>query len=128
MATAYADAVVYYTRWTEKTHCQCTTGLTVKKKGRQVHVRERRTYLYSSAPMMPFKRADARQKLNVWQNSSLLLAALITFLLALTRDDLTQHHHTITIHESNTGQALAILERVAHKWLLRLEAALRHLV
>merc|ERR1739836_359887 len=62
------------------------------------------------------------------QNHSLLLASSSTLLLALARDDLAQHHNTIAVHESDTGQALAILERVTHQWLLRCEAALGHLV
>merc|ERR1712203_897741 len=59
---------------------------------------------------------------------SLLLAACRALLLALARNDLAQHHHTVAVHESDTGQALAILESVANQRLLRLETALRHLV
>merc|ERR1711972_432140 len=61
---------------------------------------------------------------------SLLLAtgSARRIVLALARDDLTKHHHAIAVHECNTGEALAILEGVAHKGLLWLEAALRHLV
>merc|ERR1712070_454273 len=61
--------------------------------------------------------------------SSLLLATLdgcISLLLA--RNDLAQHDHTVAIHECDTGKAFAILEAVAHKRLLRHEAALGHLV
>merc|ERR1712025_225191 len=58
----------------------------------------------------------------------LFLASLIAFLLAFARNDLAQHHHSVAVHESNTGQSLAILECVAHKWLLWLKAALSHLV
>merc|ERR1712207_79105 len=62
--------------------------------------------------------------------SSLLLATgtASRVVLALARDDLAKHHHTISIHEGDSGEALAILEGVAHQRLLRLEAALRHLV
>merc|ERR1712099_89333 len=59
---------------------------------------------------------------------SLLLATSTTLLLALASNDLAKHHHTDAIHECNTGQALAILEGVAHERLLRHEAALGHLV
>merc|ERR1712003_494386 len=59
---------------------------------------------------------------------SLLLAALVALLLALTRDHFSQHDNPVAVHESNTRQALAILESIADKWLLWLEAALSHLV
>merc|ERR1712217_753642 len=63
-------------------------------------------------------------------SASLLLAASATsrVVLALARDDLAKHHHTIAIHEGDAGETLAILEGVAHQGLLGLEAALRHLV
>merc|ERR1712176_635777 len=60
--------------------------------------------------------------------SSLLLASAGGLLLALTGDDLAQHHHTVSIHECHARQALAILEGVAHQGLLWCEAALGHLV
>merc|ERR1712070_1292543 len=61
--------------------------------------------------------------------ASLLLATLVGCIsLLLARDDLAQHDHTVAIHECDTGQALAILEAVAHKRLLGHEAALGHLV
>merc|ERR1712154_408764 len=59
---------------------------------------------------------------------SLLLATGTSLLLALTRDDLSKHYHTVAIHEGHSRQTLAILEGVAHQRLLRLEAALSHLV
>merc|ERR1712060_903635 len=59
---------------------------------------------------------------------SLLLAAGTALLLALAGDHLAKHHHTVTVHERHAGQALAILEGVAHQRLLWLEAALSHLV
>merc|ERR1740123_2698929 len=59
---------------------------------------------------------------------SLFLAASSALLLALARDDLAQHDHTVAVHEGDTREALTILEGIAHEWLLRLEAALRHLV
>merc|ERR1712056_124942 len=59
---------------------------------------------------------------------SLFLATCGALLLALAGDDLAQHRHTIAVHESDAGQALAILEGVANQRLLRLEAALRHLI
>ena len=62
------------------------------------------------------------------QKHSLLFATLVALFLALTRDNLAQHDNTITIHESNTGEAFAIFERIANKWLLWLETALRHFV
>merc|ERR1711972_757590 len=63
------------------------------------------------------------------KRSSLFLATCCCFLLlSLTRHDLAKHHHSVSIHEGNARQALAILECVAHERLLWLEAALRHLV
>merc|ERR1711920_637743 len=60
---------------------------------------------------------------------SLLLAATArSVFLALARNDLAEHHHAVAIHESDAGEALAILEGVANQGLLRLEAALSHLV
>merc|ERR1712186_149091 len=62
------------------------------------------------------------------QCSLLLATSTATLFLALAGDDLAKHHHTIAIHEGNAREALAILEGVADQWLLRLEAALSHLV
>merc|ERR1712187_73947 len=59
---------------------------------------------------------------------SFLLAARATLLLALTAHDFAQHHDTIAVNESNARETLAVLESVAHQWLLRLEGAFRHLV
>merc|ERR1712060_505020 len=59
---------------------------------------------------------------------SLLLASTSGFLFTLARDDLAQHHYTISIHECHTRQSLAILEGVAHQGLLRCKAALGHFV
>merc|ERR1712039_886177 len=58
---------------------------------------------------------------------SLLLAAT-DILLALAGDDFSKHDDTVAIHEGNARETLAVLEAVAHKWLLWLEAALSHLV
>merc|ERR1739844_591514 len=60
------------------------------------------------------------------QRSSLFLAA--TLLLALAGNHLPKHDHAVAVHEGDTRQSLAILEGVANQWLLRLEAALCHLV
>merc|ERR1719198_82593 len=60
------------------------------------------------------------------QGKSLLLLGLLD--LALAGDDLSEHDNTVAIHEGDTGEALAVLEGVAHEGLLRLEAALSHLV
>merc|ERR1719222_1062740 len=60
------------------------------------------------------------------QGKSLLLLGLLD--LALAGDDLSEHDNTVAVHEGDTGEALAVLEGVAHKGLLRLEAALSHLV
>merc|ERR1712050_47139 len=60
--------------------------------------------------------------------SSLLLASASGLLLALTGDDLAQHHHTVSIHECHARQTLAILEGIAHQGLLWCKAALGHLV
>mmetsp|Transcript_73712 Transcript_73712/g.208779 ORF Transcript_73712/g.208779 Transcript_73712/m.208779 type:complete len:344 (-) Transcript_73712:164-1195(-) len=59
---------------------------------------------------------------------SLLLATGRRVLLALTGDNLAQHDHAVAVHEGDSRKTLAVLEGVADKWLLRLEAALRHLV
>merc|ERR1719359_1432688 len=58
----------------------------------------------------------------------LLLAAGTTVSLLLAAGDLAKHDHTVAIHEGNAGKTLAVLEAVADKRLLRLEAALSHLV
>merc|ERR1712066_12070 len=58
----------------------------------------------------------------------LLLATSSCFLLPLTCSHLTQHDDTVAVHESNSRQPFAILERVAYERLLRLECTLRHLV
>merc|ERR1712028_107833 len=60
--------------------------------------------------------------------SLLLGTSLIAFLLALAGHNLSKHHHTVAIHESNAREALAILEGVGNEWLLRLEGAFGHLV
>merc|ERR1711964_410094 len=60
--------------------------------------------------------------------SSLLLGSTCRVLLPLARDDLAKHHHAVAIHEGNPREALAILEGIADERLLRLEAALGHLV
>merc|ERR1712061_106800 len=87
------------------------------------------------APLQPCPRSrnggHARSKTTHGRaRSSLLLAAGTTsgVVLALTRDDLAQHHYAVAIHKGNSGEALAVLEGVADQGLLRLEAALRHLV
>merc|ERR1712228_729152 len=59
---------------------------------------------------------------------SLLLAAGRALFLTLARDHLAKHHHAVTVHEGDAREALAILEGVADERLLRLKAALRHLV
>merc|ERR1711957_1039597 len=61
-------------------------------------------------------------------NFSLLLAAASSIFLALARDDLAQHHHAVAVHEGHPRETLAVLESVAHEGLLRLEAALCHLI
>merc|ERR1712039_914337 len=60
--------------------------------------------------------------------ASLLLATASAILLSLARDDLAQHDHAVAVHKGDAGEALAILEGVAYQRLLRLEAALSHLV
>merc|ERR1712078_666118 len=59
---------------------------------------------------------------------SLLLSTSCGLFLPLARHYLTKHDDTVAIHESNTREALAILEGVADEWLLRLEGTLGHLV
>merc|ERR550537_569835 len=70
------------------------------------------------------RTADVRQN----KVNCLLLLAAGTFLTSLASDDLAKHNHAVAVHEGDTGEALAVLEGVADKRLLRLEAALRHLV
>merc|ERR1711865_408908 len=60
--------------------------------------------------------------------SFLLAACLVAFLTSLAGDHLSKHDTAVSIHEGNTRETLAILESVAHKWLLRLEGHLSHLV
>merc|ERR1711862_259646 len=62
------------------------------------------------------------------RTGSLLLATGGALLLALARDHLAQHADSVAVHEGHAGQALAILEGVGNQRLLRLEAALGHLV
>merc|ERR1712139_384193 len=60
--------------------------------------------------------------------SLLLAASLFTFLLCLARDHLSKHHDAIAIHECDAGEALAVLEGVAHEWLLRCKGAFGYFV
>merc|ERR1719352_488631 len=62
------------------------------------------------------------------EHSLLLATGTATLFLALARDDFAKHHHAVAVHEGDAGEALAILEGVADQGLLRLEAALCHLV
>merc|ERR1712014_554790 len=71
---------------------------------------------------------DKRMSIELHKQYSLLLAASSSLGLLLAARHFAQHHDTVTVHESDTRKALAILEAVAHQRLLRLEAALRHLV
>merc|ERR1712070_1184214 len=74
---------------------------------------------------------DLRSKQNLCsteRTDSLLLATLITIGLLLASGHLAKHDNTVAIHEGNTREALAVLEAVANKGLLWLEAALSHLV
>merc|ERR1712150_277524 len=59
---------------------------------------------------------------------SLFLATSGTFLFTLARDDLPEHDDTVSVHEGDTREAFTIFESVAHQRLLRLEAALGHLI
>merc|ERR1712205_277893 len=59
---------------------------------------------------------------------SLLLATRTSIGLLLDGGNLAQHDDTVAVHERDARKTLAILEAVAHKRLLRLEAALSHLV
>merc|ERR1712087_891575 len=60
---------------------------------------------------------------------SLLLATSdILVVLPLARNDLAKHHYAIAVHEGNAREAPTVFECVAHERLLRLKAALRHLV
>merc|ERR1712178_630651 len=68
------------------------------------------------------------RSLKLDNRSLLLTTTFVRLVLLFARDDLSQHDHTITVHECNTRQALAILERIAHERLLRLEVAFSHLV
>merc|ERR1719352_702972 len=59
---------------------------------------------------------------------SLLLAAGTSIGLLLDRGDLAKHNDTVAVHERHARKTLAVLEAVAHERLLRLEAALSHIV
>merc|ERR1719322_585778 len=59
---------------------------------------------------------------------SLFLATSCGILLPFARNHLAKHHHAVAIHEGDAGEALAVLEGVAHQRLLGLEAALGHFV
>merc|ERR1712060_1030310 len=61
-----------------------------------------------------------------FRSADLLLLGLED--LRLDRDDLSQHNNTVSVHESDTGETLAVLERVSDQGLLRLEGDLSHLV
>merc|ERR1712176_1491508 len=85
----------------------------------------------SGKPWLPddtFADTNVPSRSTPEKSNSLLLAAGGALLLALARDDLAKHHHAVAVHEGHTRQALAILEGVADQRLLRLEAALCHLV
>merc|ERR1719424_166650 len=56
----------------------------------------------------------------------LLLLATVNFSLA--GNDLSEHHNTVAIEESNTRETLAVLEGVDDEWLMWGEVNLRHLV
>merc|ERR1711879_828821 len=58
----------------------------------------------------------------------LLLTSCFFVRLPLASDNLSEHDNTVSVHEGDARQALAIFERVAHKWLLRLESTLCHFV
>merc|ERR1719409_1769934 len=59
---------------------------------------------------------------------SLLLATRTSIGLLLDSGNLAQHDDTVAVHERDARKTLAVLEAVAHERLLRLEAALSHLV
>jgi len=48
--------------------------------------------------------------------------------LGFDDDDLTKHDNTVTVHECDTGETLAVLEGISDQRLLRLEGDLGHLV
>merc|ERR1712083_1282275 len=84
---------------------------------------------HTRTSVSPEKSASRSNRLYNDGRVSLLLATSATTLLPpLARDHLSEHNHTVPIHECNARQALAILEGIAHKRLLRHEAALGHLV
>merc|ERR1711966_403559 len=58
--------------------------------------------------------------------SSLLLLGIED--LSLDGHNLSKHDNTVTVHEGNTGETLAVLEGVSDQRLLGLESALGHLV
>merc|ERR1719229_1387376 len=61
-------------------------------------------------------------------SQSLLLATSAGILLPLAGNNFAKHDDTITIHESDSRKTLTVFESVTDERLLRLEAALRHLV
>merc|ERR1719263_1905014 len=87
------------------------------------------TSTQAHASFVPLHATARNVKSSYYWPCSLLLAAASSGLGLLdTRDDLAEHDHAVPVHEGHTREALAVLERVAHERLLRLEAALSHLV
>merc|ERR1719245_2881613 len=69
-----------------------------------------------------------RERPSQFLKVSLFLAAGASVLLAFARDDLPQHDDAVAVHECHPGEALAVFEGITDQWLLRLEAALCHLI
>merc|ERR1712190_402075 len=61
-------------------------------------------------------------------DSFLFPAALVGLILLFTRDHFSEHNPTVALHKCHARQTLAVLEGVAHQWLLRLEGALCHFI
>mmetsp|Transcript_107546 Transcript_107546/g.269790 ORF Transcript_107546/g.269790 Transcript_107546/m.269790 type:complete len:456 (-) Transcript_107546:255-1622(-) len=82
--------------------------------------------LFSPTKPSPHGRVKSVQRMPA--GCSLLLTTRSALLFTLARNNFAKHYDPIPVHKGDPRQALAILEGVAHERLLRLEAALRHLV
>merc|ERR1719480_336194 len=76
----------------------------------------------------PYGRLPGRTPPLSLPEGSLLFPTGPCVVLLLAGDDLPQHHAAVAVQEGHAREALAVLEGVADQRLLRLEAALRHLV
>merc|ERR1719198_1038845 len=74
------------------------------------------------------RRPTARRRNPRSSGSLLLLRILLDVGFLHHGGDFAKHHNAVAIHKGHTGEALAILERVAYKRLLRGHGDLSHLI